>query len=392
MDFLTPVNNYARTMNKGVPPIAVMHPSFGRLGDCTPKGFVPVRGRWASANAIMRDHNRKVVKTLRHMEDNAPSYAAAAIAALLARDPSLLPMVMSAISTYDGIVAARGSGAMQDVWLALTANMTPVSAAWHDTWKMAMTPGTVPSVTAFSAGTGGAVLDATSNGSWLANPGGTNKKYIVSCGLTTTSVGGASLALLVDNLWAGSESITSATTITATSSVPVTRYAGAAAAGNQLSMTLTATLTYSSGTPTLTFTYMDQGGNETRTGITVLPATGPLTNRVVGNTAHNAATVVSSPFMPLTNAGSTGVRALKATSWNTITITSGSVDIKIVRPLVMMPFIAASSYIEQDTTLNIGNMVELATVSQVCGCLSWYVLGGGTTAFTFGSMLRTVEG
>jgi hypothetical protein len=344
----------------------------------------------------LRDAERAQIKRLRKIEDVAPGFVTAAIVAALVREPLAIGPIMGTISTYDNIVSARGNQAYQDYWMMLTAAMTPVSSVWHDTWKMAWTPGAVPTVTAYTnAGTGGAVLDATSNGSWIANPGGTNKRYIVSCGLSVTSVSGLSLAMLVDNLWAGSLTIVNNTSTHPSSDVAVTRYSGTAAAGNMMMNVLTATLTYTVGAPTLTTTYTDQAGVAGKTTISTFPATGPLTNRVICNTLHNSATVCgASPFLPMTNAGSSGVRNTEIFAYATgLTISSGAVDHKIVRPLIVMPFIAALSYIEQDTTLNIGNMVELVNVSQVCGCISWVVLAGaGTTAATFSAFLRTVEG
>ena len=394
MNFVELVNAYGRTVPKGAPPIMVAHPNYGELGTVEArKGFIPKRGRWASARAILRDANRNTIKLLRGIEDHAPKFVTAAIIAAIAKNPMALPYIIGTISTYDGIVAARGGNVYQDYWMALTATFTPVTLSWYDTWKMAWTPGTVPTVTAYTnAGTGGAVLDATSNGSWIANPAGSNHRYIVSCGLSTTSITGVAIAMLMDNLWAGSYAITSNATINPTTDVPVTRYATTTSPGNMMMVVLTSTLTHT-GAPVLTTTYTDQAGVTGKTTAGTAPATGVLVNRVIYNTGHGVATVVAStPFMPLTNAGSSGVRSLEQVVVSGGTCTVGTVDHKIVRPLIVMPFIAAASYIEQDSTLNIGNMVELVNVSQVCGCISWAVFSAGTTALTFSSFLRTVEG
>jgi len=410
MNWVEQINAYAKTMPKKMPPVQVGHPQFGDLGVCDPKkGLIPPRGRWASTNAILRDASREELKSLRNIENRAPSIVIAAIKGLLGREPMAMPYILSkiqefnhlilgnergAISTYDGIVAARGSFATaQDVWMALTATLGGVTLMWYDSWVLAWTPGSVPSVTAYTnGGTGGAVMTAVSNGSWLTNPGGTNKKYIVSCGLTTPNVTGFSLAFLVDNLWAGSYVITSNATINPTTDVSVTRWSGADAIGNMMMCVLASTLTHTVA-GTLTTTYTDQAGTTGRTTISICPATGPLIHRVIFNTLHNSATVVAcTPFMPLTNAGSSGVRNLEQVQISGGTITAGTIHHKIVRPLILMPFIAANSFIEQDTTLNIGNMVELVNASQVCGCLGWLGFTGGTTATTMSSLLRMVEG
>ncbi len=395
MEFTKIVDRHGRTMPKGAPPILVAHPIYGDLGICEAgRGFIPKKGRWTSTNAILRDASRSTVKTLRKIEDHAPKFVMGAIASLLARDPMAMPYILGAIASYDNIVTSRGNGTGHDYWCSLTATIGGVTLSWYDTFKGSWTPGSFPSVTAYVNGaTGGAVMDAASNGSWMDNASGATKKYIVSVGLTTANITGFSLGILYDCLWAGSLTIVNNTTTNPTTDVAVTRYTGTAAAGNMLMATLTATLTYSAGTPTITVNYVDQAGGTGKSTISLAPATGPLTNRIIYNTAHNSATVnASTPFMPLTNSGSSGVRQLEQISYATgLTITSGAVDHKIVRPLVIMPFISANSYIEQDTTLNIGNMVELVTASQVCGCLSWAVFTGGTTATTMSTMIRTAE-
>ena len=124
MNFVDIINSHGRTMHKDSPPVLVAHPVYGELGRCDYKGFHPKRGRWASTRAILRDSSRTTVKLLRKFEDYAPSFAIAGIVALLAKDPFAMPYVIGTISTYDNIVTARGSGAMQDVWMNMTATQS----------------------------------------------------------------------------------------------------------------------------------------------------------------------------------------------------------------------------------------------------------------------------
>jgi hypothetical protein len=407
MNFAELVNAHGRTMSEGAPPVLVAHPKYGALGTCAKKnGFVPVRNRWSSAKAIMCDASRSEVEVLRKFEDKAPGWLASVVAGIIKRDPMTKSYLVSqlqklnywlslnegAIASYDNIVTSRGNGTGHDYFMQMTATLGGVTLMWYDSWVTAWTPGSVPSVTAYTNGaTGGAVMNAASNGSWLDNASGSTKKYIVSMGLTTPNITGFTLAMLVDNLWAGSYVITSNATINPTTDVAVTRYASSAlAGGNMMMCVLASTLTHTvAGTITTSYTAQD---DSTKTTISICPATGPLINRVIFNTLHNSATVVAStPFMPLSNGGGSGVKSLQQVVISGGTITAGSIVHKIVRPLIIMPFIAANSYIEQDTTLNIGNMVELVNVSQVCGCLGFLVFTGGTTATTMSAMIRTAE-
>lgn len=380
MNFVELVDAHGRTMPKGAPPIMVAHPIYGLLGHCTPeKGFVPAKNRWWSTRAILRDSDRNIIRAIRRLEGQK-----------------------GAISNYDGIVTARGSGAMQDVWMQMMASQTPASGVWYDlmnfaTWQ----PMTAPSITAYvNAATGGAVLDATSNGSWLTNPLGTNKKYIVSLGLTISNVTGFGLAMLYDCLWAGSYNLVSNNvTINPTTDVAVTRYSSTTpgnaefAGGNMMqTVVYSASLTFSVA-GSITTTYTNQLNSTGKTTIWIPSASGLLINRIVGNTTYNASTVIPcTPFMSLTNGGDSGVYKLEQVTIAGMTCTVGTVYHKIVRPLILMPFIVAGSYIEQDSTLNIGNMVELHNASQVCGCLGWNLLSGGTNAAFMSAFMRTVEG
>lgn len=380
MNFVELVDAHGRTMPRGAPPIMVAHPIYGLLGYCTPgKGFVPPKNRWWSTRAIIKDSDRNIIRMIRRLEGQR-----------------------GAISNYDGIVSARGSGAIQDVWMSMTANQTPASTVWYDLMNFASwQPMTAPSITAYVNGaTGGAVLNATSNGSWLTNPTGSNKKYIISMGLTIGSIAGFSLAMLYDCLWAGSYNLVSNNvTINPTTDVSVTRYASTTpgdadfAGGNMMQMVVySASFTFSVA-GSITTTYTDELGNTGHTTIFIPSASGLLINRIVGNTGHNSATVIPcTPFMPLTNGGDSGVLKLEQVVIGGMTCTVGTVYHKIVRPLLIMPFIAASSYIEQDATLNLGNMIELHNVSQVCGCLGWNLFSTGTNAASMSAFMRTVEG
>jgi len=404
MSFTETIHAHARTLHPKAPPIPVWHGSYGSLGECVPgKGLItPIRQR-ASVRAILRDDSRNTIRLLQRFEQYAPRALVAIVAGIYAmrsQDPMSFPAVLGAISNYDGIVSARGNGALQDVWMAMTATQTPVTTSWYDFMNFASwSHATAPTISAYTnAGTGGAVSDATSNGSWLINPQGTNKKYIVSLGVSITAVNGFALGMLYDQLWAGSYVVTSNATINPTTDVTVTRYASTTAGnadyagGNQMLTTLSTTLTHTVA-PVVTTTYTDGNGTTSKTTAYTCPATGALVNRVIGNTTYNTATVINStPFMSLTNAGTPGVTKLEQVVVSGGTATVGTVSHKIVRPLVIMPFIAANTYVEQDTTLNIGNMVELRNASQVCGCIGWLAFSAGTTAASMSAFMRTVEG
>src|SRR3972149_6948005 len=111
MNYVDLVNAYARTMPQNMPPVPIGHPRFGNLGMCEPgKGLVPPRGRWASTNAIIRDAGRNEIKTLRKLEDKAPSIVVTAIKGLLKREPLAMPYVLSKIQEFSHLILGNERG------------------------------------------------------------------------------------------------------------------------------------------------------------------------------------------------------------------------------------------------------------------------------------------
>ncbi len=86
-----------------------------------------------------------------------------------------------AITTYDGIIAARCGGNGQDVTM-FKPSTTTVAAAWH---SLAGVAGGLPDALTYTGLPGGAVMTRANAGAWslgMSNPGGSNKKYLLTLG------------------------------------------------------------------------------------------------------------------------------------------------------------------------------------------------------------------
>ena len=67
LNFIDFVNAHGKTMPMYAPPVIVAHPIYGELGTVRFKdGFVPMRGRWASSEAILRDASKNEIKYIWH--------------------------------------------------------------------------------------------------------------------------------------------------------------------------------------------------------------------------------------------------------------------------------------------------------------------------------------
>ena len=302
----------------------------------------------------------------------------------------------NAITTYDGIINARATGNFFDWWEFSTATVGGVTTVWYSCHLAASSVRPAwASTTYVNAGNGGQVYNATTGGA-VPMPAAASQRYLTTCGVSTPNIGGFVFAMLLDVLWAGRAVISANATLTPTSEPTLTRYQNNYpnaynSAGNMLLCVLQATMTFTVA-GTITFTYNAEAGASHNTSAITYPATGQVSPRVVFNHLPASATInLASPFVPLA-VGDLGVQKVTTIAIAGLTATSGTMDCIIVRPLLVIPFIAASSYIERDSTINMDGLIELVKGSDSQhGCLNWLVFTGGATATTLAALIRTVS-
>lgn len=376
----------------GSPSIPVFHPQYGLLGKSVPGvGFVPDPSRKRSVAAIMRDQSRLAIQTFRALEDSC-SALGSGLHRLLAENPHLAPIALNVISTFDGIINARTGGNYWDWWDGMTTSQTPIAGAWYNlTSRIAQTArASLTYGTYVNAGNNGAIMNAATTGAIPIPYAGSNSRYLTAFAGQVTAINGFSALMLVDILWAGGPiTYGSGASVAATSTSPtLTRYTGSSAAysGNMLMCDVGTLL---GGTPgSISFNYTAQDNTTTRSTTAFTPTTAAGTaNRVLQN-----GVTIGPAFTPLVS-GDTGVSHVNSVTFGAGTSPTGTIYLNIVRPLLVIPTLAANSFVERDITTTMDSLIELVkgTDSQH-GCLAVLGLGNGTTAGQLYYSLRTVAG
>jgi hypothetical protein len=296
-----------------------------------------------------------------------------------------------AISTYDGIISGRGNGKADDTYISKQSITTGTgSGFWYDLWFAPGTGGT-GTYLATTAPTGqnrvhGAVGDW---GACLTNPGGSDKKYLISLGWGNSTA--HNWAILVDVLQdAGRFRLnpTAAETIAAPADIPSRLYGPSGTLG--MGCQIVAPIDVVRGTPaagTLQINYRNTASADTNTGAAAMSATADPIYRCLPFPSTNT----GSPFISLA-AGDVGVKRIISSTRAATSDASGSFVMKIVFPLVSLPGIAANTYVERDAPMNIDGLIELANASQVMGCLDMLMLAGGNASGAIVSLAKTVAG
>ena len=311
--------------------------------------------------------------------DNRGAIAAAAAVAAATINPA--GYNLAAITTYDGIIAARGGGKAFDVTIA-KASYTTVANVWSSMYQA----GGIPPAGTYTAITGGAAHTRASTGAWslgLVNPTNPDKKYLLSFGYA--SVQQLNWAILHDLLVCAGSISTQITTSQTINSTALTRYTD----GKGVMMTYaveTALGTTQGAMATGGITYTDQDGNSSNiTGGWISPAS-CIANRLVPTDYG--------PFSLLAS-GDYGVRSVETFQLSTAHAdpgTDGTLALNLYFPLTFMPGISANAYLERDVTTQIDGLVELVQASAVLGCLNLYVMTNTTSTGVFTGFIRTCDG
>lgn len=289
-----------------------------------------------------------------------------------------------AITTYDGIINARGGGKADDK-VFTKSSFTTTANDWYTNARIAGMPGamtfnstTAPTQTATDRSTTGNLFFP------LFNPGGTDKKYLLTFGWVAAQQ--INMGILCDcHVQSGSHRLTVTTAETVASPVTVTRnYYGTLGAGNYI---VFVTTTGASATATnLTVTYVDQDNNAGQT----TTITGPAYATIADQLWPDTSATTPMPFFPLA-AGDYGVRSFSQTQ-SSVALAAGVIAGLIVTPLCWMPGVAANAYIERDSTVQVDGLTELVNVSQVIGAGVLLMLPNTTSTGVHSGFMRTCSG
>jgi hypothetical protein len=368
--------------------VPVLSPGLGTLGR-----VLPGRGLYLAddlknlgiTRPIAHVYERSKVAWLVDMFRDASFEKAEALwrgAERLRRGQPLPPFIrdpeQGAITTYDGIIAARVAKG-EDRTITKTT-ITTTANAWSSLWRA----GGMPGAGTYTNIPTGSAPSKDAAGSWsysLTNPTAPDKKYLLTLGYgSQVQIN----TLCVVDLLVGLGNILCNTTGSQTlSSTALTRYT--TGEGVLPVLVVTTALGATTGTGSIT-SYTDQAGNTGNAG----QAFSSAASTIVEKTLPNSGTFNGS-FVPLAVADY-GVRAVSTFAWTT-TPTSGVVAMDLCFVLGYFPGIAANFYLERDSTIQIDGLTEIAQTSgNVLGCISAYVLAGATTTGTVTAFMRTCAG
>lgn len=285
-----------------------------------------------------------------------------------------------AITNYDGIINARASGKANDI-VAMKLSQTTVASQWSCFYRS----GGFPGAGAYTNYPTGAVHNRASAGALpLSNPNGSDTKYLLSLGVNHLT--GTNVVLLYDILVAAGNISANDANVLTINTAALTRYAGTLAAGNMVIADVT-TLLGGTGSGTNTVIYVNEAGVTGRSYAVEAMITACATYR------HPFGWAVGSSYMvmPL-QAGDLGVRQI--TSVDLVTaMGSGVYAVMIVRPLMLIPTVAITTFVERDSTLQIDGLTELVLGSDnQIGCLAFSVLTSTTSTGLQTYLVRTCSG
>jgi len=281
------------------------------------------------------------------------------------------------ITNYDGIINSRGAGKSDDPIFVKTTAFGGVSGVWYSAFRIAGLPPTISPANI----PGGSVMNRASAGAIpLQNPTNTDIKYLLTLGVSVPSISGFSAILLVDLLVAAANINANSTSAQTVNTAALTRYTS----GEGVMMILCVTTALGATASNVTISYTNQAGTSGRSTGAIAMTASAAVNRL-------QPVVALAPFIPL-QAGDTGVRSVETITFSAA-MGAGVLDIYLFKPLVIIPTIAANTFVERDSTVQIDGLLQLPKGSDgQIGCLGCFPLTGGTTTTTLLGLLRTCAG
>lgn len=364
-DILAPnlirMGQLARSMPPAWDGARVAYLAAGPSGEYVGK-MLPGRGLSLASDL----HGYGITKSLPHVYENS----------VTRKLIDLLRSERGAITTYDGIIAARAGGKAFDV-VAGKVSATTVATQWHSLFGVAGMP---PAGT-YAAIPGGAAPTRASTGAWsqgLVDPTGGDKKYLLTLGWTAAQQ--INMAILVDLLVAaGTISCNSGSSPYTITTTALTRYTSGA--GVMATFEVTTALSATADNLTISAYHNQAAASGHATGAIAL-----TTSAIVGRLLP----IATGPFIQL-QSGDYGIQSVE-----TITMSganTGVLALHLYYPLCFVPGMAANVYAERDSTIQINGLTELVlTAGGALGCLTMYVLPNTTSTGILTAFLRTCDG
>lgn len=280
-----------------------------------------------------------------------------------------------AITTYDGIIAARAGGKAIDLSIG-KASITTATNTWSSLMRVTGQPdvGTYANIPA------GAAHDRASQGAWsqgLSNPSNPDKAYLLTWGYTSAAA--VSMLMLVDLLVAAGNILATINTSQTVNSAALTRYTS----GSGVMMIFEVTTAHGATAQNLTVTYTNQAGTGSRSTGAQASTASVIAQRL------NPTNI--GPYMNL-QIGDYGIQSVQSAIYSAAN--TGGVDaLNLYFPLMFVPGVAANMYMERDSTIQVDGLTELVlTAGGALGYLVGYILAGGASSGILTGFMRTVQG
>ncbi len=284
-------------------------------------------------------------------------------------------LVQNVITNYDGIINARAGGNAEDEAVVKTTATGGVAGAWYSLLRSAGLPASISPANI----PGGSVMNRASTGAFpLENPA-SGSKYLLTFGVSVPSATGFSAVLLADILLAAANISANTASAQTVSTNALTRHAS----GAGVMMTLAVTTALGATASNVTVSYTNPAGAAGR-------STGALAMTASAGVARLQP--ASGGFCIPLQADDAGVRSVQTVTFSAA-MGGGALDLYLFKPLMLIPTVAANTYIERDSTVQIDGLTELVTGSDAqIGCLGCFALTGGTATATLTGFLRTCNG
>ncbi len=382
MDVLAELRKVGRAMPAKAPPTPVALSGLGTVGHIEHhRGLYLNSMLEKHVHALLRDNEKaeRLTKELVGDRFTADQLLELHMLGSDSRDAiKAIKQMSMAITSWDSVTNARANGQSWD-YLGTKASQTTVGNNWSSFLVTAGNPGaathgTAPGAAAFSSDTAGA---------WPLpmSLGATENLYLTNFGQNHAT--GTNITLLVDVLSSNGGIVTSIVTSQLITSTTLPRWTGGA--GLQMTLEVTVAPTTSTGVPNVTIKYVDQSGNAEETTTISLGTTSPAVSRLLP--------LQDGPMVRL-NAGDYGIRSANVVTFSaSMAGAGGRMALLVYKPLLMVPTLAVTSFVERSTPAQIGGIRALTSVAQGSKpFLGFFVLTSTTSTGVQTYLIETVWG
>lgn len=284
-----------------------------------------------------------------------------------------------AITSWDDVINARTSSKYWD-FIGNKASQTTVASNWSSFLRT----GGVPAAAAFTTIPGPAAWDAATTGAWPLpmTLGATENLYLQSVG--TNHATGTNIVLAVDVLTANGNILTSIVTSQNVNSTALPRWTGGA--GVMMTLEVQTAPGASTGIPNVTINYTDESNNSAQ-------STGAITWGVTSPAVGRLLPLQDGPMIRLAS-GDYGVQSVQQVTFSVSTAgAGGNMALIQYKPLLLIPTLATTSWVERSTPAQLGGIKPLTSVAQGSKAfLGFFVLTSTTSTGVQTYLVETVYG